>query len=658
MAISLSRYVNITSAVGSGTTVPTRLLIGRMFTGNSLLPPDTFIQFTNAADVGTYFGTTSEEYYRALFYFAWISKNLTSAPAVQFARWCNAAVAPQIIPIPGLVQSLSNWTPVTAGSFGLTIGGVSNTLSSLDFSAAGSLNDVATIIEDAINAIYVTQLSGTLASSITVTGISSTSGLSVGMVVTGSGIQPGTTIASIVSGTSITLSLAATTSGASTLSFSLASNAQWVDATVTYTNRGFVFVGGATGAAAISVQAGSAGTDISSNLYLGWLPASTYTNNIFSEATYAANAIWSNGQVAESITTILTNSSAASNNFGSFLFLNNLSLNNSQIVEAATWNAAAAQNNTYLYTVPVVAANVSTLAGLLASFAGVTLTLSQTAITQPGTVTNSANTMSGLMNATSALQVGMPISGTYIPSGTVIMSIVNDNNILMSQTATGSGTESITFDTVQFPEQAPMMIEAATNYLGINTVQNYMFQDFDPYLTPLVTLDSVANSYDALSVNYYGQTQTAGAQFNFYQRGLMQGPSSAPLDQNTYVNEIWLKDAIGAALLQLMLNLNQLPANTQGQSLSLITIQGVINQALLNGVISVGKTLTTAQQTYITSISNDDNAWYQVQNAGYWVNCIIQPIPDITPTQYEAAYTLIYSKDDVIRLVTGSDILI
>jgi hypothetical protein len=185
-----------------------------------------------------------------------------------------------------------------------------------------------------------------------------------------------------------------------------------------------------------------------------------------------------------------------------------------------------------------------------------------------------------------------------------------------------------------------------------------MFQNFDPYLTPLVTSDATSESYDALSLNYYGQTQTAGTQFNFYQRGLMQGGSSDASDQNTYVNEIWLKDALGAALLQLLLSLNQLPANNQGQALALLTIQGVINQALENGTISVGKTLSLAQQTFIFSISNDPNAASQVQNGGYWVDCVIQQIPNVSPIQFEAAYTLIYSKDDVIRLVTGSDILI
>lgn len=55
---------------------------------------------------------------------------------------------------------------------------------------------------------------GALNSTINVTGLASTSDLGVGMPVSGTGIQAGTTIASIVSGTAITLSLAATATNA------------------------------------------------------------------------------------------------------------------------------------------------------------------------------------------------------------------------------------------------------------------------------------------------------------------------------------------------------------------------------------------------------------------------------------------------------------
>lgn len=38
MSISITRYVDITSGVGAGSVVPTRDLVGRLFTANDLVP--------------------------------------------------------------------------------------------------------------------------------------------------------------------------------------------------------------------------------------------------------------------------------------------------------------------------------------------------------------------------------------------------------------------------------------------------------------------------------------------------------------------------------------------------------------------------------------------------------------------------------------------
>ncbi len=208
----------------------------------------------------------------------------------------------------------------------------------------------------------------------------------------------------------------------------------------------------------------------------------------------------------------------------------------------------------------------------------------------------------------------------------------------------------------EYPEMIPMIILAATDYTGRASVQNYMFQIFPN--TPSVTTDANANTYDALSINYYGQTQTAGQYIQFYQRGVCTGEANDPIDQNVYANEQWFKAALSAQILQLLLALAQLPANTTGQAQLLATIQSVIAQAILNGTISVGKTLDVTQQLYITNATGSNTAWQQVQTIGYWVNCVIVPIVTNGVTEYQAEYTLIYSKDDIIRFVQGTDVLI
>ena len=631
--------------------VPTRDLVGRLFTANPLLPPQSFISFTDAADVGSYFGLGSEEYFRALFYFSFISKNIAQAQSIQFARWVQTATAPMIFPLQANGSILATWTAISSGSFILTMGGVTNTLSALDFSGAGTLAAVAVIVQDAINAAGSFTLTGTTHGTTDVTAVTpNTSSLAVGMSVIAADIPFGTTIAAIVSSSEITLSQAATGSNVGeTITFN---NGVWGNALVTYSASygGFLLVGGAVDVVTnpIAVVVGGGGTDITGKGLLGWLPEQTIVNG-----NLMPGAVWATGSAVETITQTLTNSVAASNNFGSFLFLTNLNITMQNMVDAATWNKT--QNVLYMYTQAVIPANVVTWQAAVAGIGGTGLTVSPTLSFQlTGTLASGVNTITGLpLNA--AITVGMPITGTDIPSGTTITSYnATTGNATMSNVASGTVTELITFYNLEFPEQFPMMIEAATNYYSVNSVQNYEFQQIFG-LTPSVTDDSTANSYDLLAVNYYGATQQAGQLIAFYQQGVLQGLVSDIRDMNSYVNEIWLKDAAGAALLNLLLVVTQVPANNAGRNQVLAILQSVINQALTNGTISVGKTLTVAQQMFITSATGDPLAWYQVQNIGYWVDAVITS-PSVGV--FVVTYTLIYSKDDVIRKIIGTHTLI
>lgn len=499
MAINFKRYVDIVSGIGAGASVPRRDLIGRLFTANVLLPSQSFIEFSSASEVGDYFGTDSEEYKRAAFYFGWTSKNIKRAQKISFARWVETATAPMIFGAKG-AQSIASYQPITTGSFTLTLAGVAHTLTGLDFSAVTSLNDVAAVVQQAIRA------------------------------------QAGT---------------------------------MWTAATVTWdaVRKSFDLVGGVVGDGNVVVAAGTGGNDVAGQL--GWL----------------TGAILSYGSHAESITETLTNSAAASNNFGSFLFMP--SITQDQATEAAAWTSL--QNVFYQFMVRVTAGNAAAHEAAMASYGGVGLTLA-------------------------------PLSTEY-------------------------------------DEMEPMMILAATDYTARNSVQNYMFQQF-PGLTPKVTTDADADTYDALRVNYYGRTQTAGQFLDFYQRGVLLGLPTSPADMNVFANEQWLKDAAGAAVGTLLVALPRIPANTQGRSQLIAALQSVANQALSNGTISVGKALDTTQKLYIGEITDDDLAWHQVQNIGYWLDVQFVTYVENSVTKYKATYTLVYSKDDAIRKVEGSHVLI
>jgi hypothetical protein len=499
MAIDFRKYILITSGVGGGNAVRKRELIGRLFTTNSLVPTGSILEFTTLADVGTYFGTTSEEYKRASFYFGFISKSINSAKNISFAKWNDTDTAPLIFGGTD-TKAVGDFSSIADGTFDLTIGGVAHTITT-NLTTAASLADVATLI---------------------------------------------------------------------TTQIQLETEPQFATGAVVFnaTRNSFDFTGGVAEAATISVAASGSGTDIVTLL------------------EWDINAIFSDGALTQTITDVLTSTTDLSNNFGSYLFIPTLTIQ--EIEESAIWNNA--QNVFFQYHVTVDQANAQAYYDALNTYAG---------------------------------------------TGVTLVSNVAD----------------------EYHEMIPMVILASTDYSKPNSTKNYMF--YQATVTPTVTETTLSNTLDLTRTNYYGRTQTAGQFIDFYQRGVLMGLATAPVDMNTYANEQWFKDTIGAELMSLLLSLEKISANVTGVGQINTTLQTVIDQAVNNNVISVGKTLNNTQKLFISQITDDENAWIQVQNIGYWFTVSVESfVTQQSTTEYKAVYTIVYSKDDVVRKVEGSHILI
>lgn len=499
MAISIRRYVDITSGVGAGASVRQRDLIARLFTTNELVPTQSIVEMTDLTDVANYFGTTSEEYLRAVYYFGFVSKNITRPKRIAFARWANVDTGAQIFGADA-TTTLASYTAVTAGVFTITLAGVDGEVTGLDLSSASSLADVAASVQAAIRA-----LTGTFATA---------------------------------------------------------------EVTFNPTGGRFEFDSGSTGPETIAVTDG-AQTPLE---IMGWVQPQT---------------VLSNGVDAETVVDTLTLTTDMTNNFGSFLFMPTLT--DEQYVSAANWNQT--ENVAFQFMVPVTETTAVALSGLLIGISGVAMTL-----------TNPAHN--------------------------------------------------------EYPEMLPMVVLASTNYSARNSVQNYMFQ-IDSRLSPTVTTTANANIYDPLRVNYYGRTQTAGQFIDFYQRGVLGGGPTAPVDMNTFANEQWLKDFATASFLSLLTSLARVSANNAGRSQLTTVLETITDAGLLNGTISVGRTLNVNQRLFISEQSGDPLAYIDVENNGFWneVTFRVDTNTDGSTTTV-AVYTLIYAKDDVVRKVEGSHVLI
>lgn len=502
MAISFKRYVDIVSGVGGGAGVRLRDLILRLFTTNEKVPAGGVLEMESADEVGTYFGTSSAEYLRAVFYFGFISKNISAANKISFTRWASAITSAKIFGKTGAAP-LASFTPISTGSFRLTLGAYVGNVTAIDFTGLVSLAAVAAAIQTKIRAVT-------------------------------------------------------------------AGGAAWTAATVAYDapSNAFNLVSGAAGVGAVNVEAATTGVPLAT--LLGW----------------GAGAVFSPGVAVQEPVDALIASVARSNNFATFAFV--------QALDLAQQTAVAAQNDTYnvMFHYTIGFDTDTDAADLYAALAG----------------------YSG-------------VSWTYSPLYT------------------------------EFPELLPAAILAATDYEKRNSTQNFMYQFAT--LTPSVTDDTLADIFDPLRANYYGRTQTAGQFLDFYQRGVMGGLATDPVDMNTYVNEVWLKDAAGAQIMALLLALAKVSANTQGRAQLLAVLQTVVGKALTNGTISLGKPLTIQQKLYIGNFTGDDNAWQQVLRSGFWLDVGISSyVTTDSRTEWKATYTLIYSKDDAIRKVEGTHTLI
>lgn len=232
-----------------------------------------------------------------------------------------------------------------------------------------------------------------------------------------------------------------------------------------------------------------------------------------------------------------------------------------------------------------------------------------------------------------------------------------DWNAAMVQTASNALILNLTPG--EYKEALPMAVMAATDYDRTNATINYMFRQSGTTWTPDVTTDQMANYYDDLRVNYYGQTATAGQKLSFFQRGNLMGGVTAPLDMSVHANEQWLKAYLKAQFLSLLLTTNKIPANADGRATVLAILNGGIVKALENGTILIGKELTELQKVAVTQLTDDPLAWHDIENLGFWADCEIEQSVGVSGvTEYTAKYTLVYAKGDMVRKVEGSHNLI
>lgn len=151
MAISQSKYVQITSGVGGAAAAAERESIARLFSSNSKIPAGVALEFTSAANVQLFFGSESPEYAFSVRYFGYVNKYQSTPDKISFYRYAPDGTAPFMYASVAAAP-ITSFQAVTDGGMILSMGGVSYTLSGIDLSSVTDYASVAAALQTAVRA--------------------------------------------------------------------------------------------------------------------------------------------------------------------------------------------------------------------------------------------------------------------------------------------------------------------------------------------------------------------------------------------------------------------------------------------------------------------------------------------------------------------------
>lgn len=150
MPIKQTRYVSIASAVTGASAVPMRKLTGRIFSQNTKIPSDDVLEFASG-QIEMFLGASSPEAHFARQYFSYTSPAPVNRPReLQIAPYVSSGRAPALAGTEA--ATLDELKGIEAGNISVTIGSIRKSFSGIDLSGAASYADVASLVQQKLNA--------------------------------------------------------------------------------------------------------------------------------------------------------------------------------------------------------------------------------------------------------------------------------------------------------------------------------------------------------------------------------------------------------------------------------------------------------------------------------------------------------------------------
>lgn len=166
-------------------------------------------------------------------------------------------------------------------------------------------------------------------------------------------------------------------------------------------------------------------------------------------------------------------------------------------------------------------------------------------------------------------------------------------------------------------------IAPCINYNAANAAIAYAFKQ-QSGLAPIDISDEDAANMVQDHINFYGDYVSNSIAYpntvNFYQQGRISGQF---VFLQNFINQMWLSNAIQNALIVLFSNAKIVGYNPKGYSLISAAITGVMAQALVNGVVTVGSQFSQDQKAILINQAGLDISPFLTQS-GYYVQ--VQPV--------------------------------
>ena len=212
----------------------------------------------------------------------------------------------------------------------------------------------------------------------------------------------------------------------------------------------------------------------------------------------------------------------------------------------------------------------------------------------------------------------------------------------------------MTFGTDMTDVYLPMAYAATLDY-GTNSTgrPSLMYREV-PEALALVDNTTDADNYETMRVNYGAKVQTRAVTRCIYQPGV----NADGEDTSVYLDSIWLTSKIEEGWMTLAVDNGNVPSDGDGLAKIQAMLNGVINNALDNGVILTNKTLSESAKQEVISLTGEEEAVERVQEYGYVLRLNLTAETVNENETHVCNYLLIYGKGDSVKKINGQHVLV